>query len=369
MILTKEATMNLHYRGNPIVMDALQGDSGRALVIHFLAGETPWSIPENTHILVQYCCQDGTGGIYDSLPDDTSAYVIDGDTLTVFLASAVCAVAGETKLQVTLLNDGVQLSSFPVVIQVTPQVNAQAESGEYTNLMQWWVKRDIKGEKGDSGVYVGTGEMPEGYNVQVDPTGDESLWTQEEIREIADCAANLLRGEIDNKLSKSPDDWEAWTDEEQTAARDRMGLENTCELIEIWTNDTEAPVDFVRTQTPDGTPYAYKHMLIRMLGETKQENWKTIVCHLDEYSSENGFYFYAKPVNKWDTYISIEDGFAVMENNPILTEGNAPHTGIAYYDSPYGRRKTIQPKACKKIVRISIKGIPAGSTLYIWGTK
>lgn len=29
----------------------------------------------------------------------------------------------------------------------------------------------IKGSKGDSGVYVGSGDMPEGYNVQVDPTG------------------------------------------------------------------------------------------------------------------------------------------------------------------------------------------------------
>ena len=369
MILTKEATMNLHYRGNPIVMDALQGDSGRALVIHFLAGETPWTIPENTHILVQYCCQDGTGGIYDSLPDDTSAYVIDGDTLTVFLASAVCAVAGETKLQVTLLNDGVQLSSFPVVIQVTPQVNAQAESGEYTNLMQWWVKRDIKGEKGDSGVYVGTGEMPAGYNVQVDPTGDESIWTQEEVQEIADCAANLLRGEIDNKLSKSPDDWEAWTDEEQAAARDRMGLENTCELIEIWTNDTEEPVNFVRTQTPDGTPYAYKHMLIRMLGETKQDAYKLLRCYVDDYSSENEMHVYAVPEKNWDTYISVEDGFVVMKNNFIYKEGNAPHIHAAFSDYGLKRVVTIQPKACKKIVKIEFHGIPAGSTLYIWGTK
>lgn len=29
----------------------------------------------------------------------------------------------------------------------------------------------IKGEKGDSGVYVGSGEMPDGYNIQIDPDG------------------------------------------------------------------------------------------------------------------------------------------------------------------------------------------------------
>ena len=31
-----------------------------------------------------------------------------------------------------------------------------------------------QGEKGDPGVYVGSGEMPEGYNVQIDPEGDVS---------------------------------------------------------------------------------------------------------------------------------------------------------------------------------------------------
>ena len=31
-----------------------------------------------------------------------------------------------------------------------------------------------KGEKGNSGVYVGSGEMPEGYNVQIDPDGETS---------------------------------------------------------------------------------------------------------------------------------------------------------------------------------------------------
>ena len=31
---------------------------------------------------------------------------------------------------------------------------------------------DLKGEQGESGVYVGSGEMPEGYNVQIDPDGE-----------------------------------------------------------------------------------------------------------------------------------------------------------------------------------------------------
>ena len=216
---------------------------------------------------------------------------------------------------------------------------------------------DLKGDKGDKGEQGIPG-----------PAGSVDNLTAESIQSaLGYTPANSA--DLADKLPKSPTGWEPWTAEEQAAARDRMGLDNTCELIETWTNETKEPVDFVRTQTPDGTPYAYKHMLIRMLGETKQENWKTIVCYLDEYSKKNSFYFYAKPVNNWDTYISIEDGFAVMENNPISKEGNAPHTEIAYYDTGIGRRKTIQPKAFKKIAGIKISWIPAGSTLYIWGAK
>lgn len=59
---------------------------------------------------------------------------------------------------------------------------------------------ELKGEKGDtgpegpqgvSGVYVGGGEMPEGYTVQVDPTGDMLCYT---AGESDDRYANVLTG-------------------------------------------------------------------------------------------------------------------------------------------------------------------------------
>lgn len=59
---------------------------------------------------------------------------------------------------------------------------------------------ELKGEKGDtgpqgpqgvSGVYVGSGDMPEGYTVQVDPTGDMLCYT---AGESDDRYANVLTG-------------------------------------------------------------------------------------------------------------------------------------------------------------------------------
>lgn len=45
----------------------------------------------------------------------------------------------------------------------------------------------LNGEQGKSGVYVGTGEMPDGYNIQIDPSGEAvALLTEAEKQEIAD---------------------------------------------------------------------------------------------------------------------------------------------------------------------------------------
>lgn len=46
-----------------------------------------------------------------------------------------------------------------------------------------WVEWLRTGRDGVSGVYVGTGEMPEGYNVQIDPSG-EAGFSEEDIDNI-----------------------------------------------------------------------------------------------------------------------------------------------------------------------------------------
>lgn len=64
-----------------------------------------------------------------------------------------------------------------------------------------------QGPKGDSGVYVGTGDMPEGYNVQIDPSGSGGeIVTAESIQSAlgytpADSAA--LSGKQDKPIIKT----------------------------------------------------------------------------------------------------------------------------------------------------------------------
>ena len=151
MLLTKEVTMNLSYRESPIVVDVLQGDSARALTIHFLAGDAPWTMPENATILLQYACADGTGGILDTLEDGVAAYSVSDGALTIFLSEGMCSVAGTTKLQVTIIGDGKQISTFPVEVRVMGQVSANAVRGNYSNLQQWLDSLNLIGTPGKDG--------------------------------------------------------------------------------------------------------------------------------------------------------------------------------------------------------------------------
>ncbi|MBE6948177.1 MAG: leucine-rich repeat domain-containing protein [Ruminococcaceae bacterium] len=174
MILTKEVTMNLNYWGSPIVMDALQGDSGRELIVHLLAGEEAWSVPADTSVMMRYVCGDGTGGTYDTLPDGSPAYALQDGAVTVSLIPQLFAVPGCTQLQITFVREDVQLSTFAMEIYVHAQVNTEAPAAEYINLATW-LNAHKKGDTGDSGVYLGTQE-PENPQVRVwiDPEGTES---------------------------------------------------------------------------------------------------------------------------------------------------------------------------------------------------
>ena len=63
---------------------------------------------------------------------------------------------------------------------------------------------DLTGPRGPSGVYVGSGEMPEGYNVQIDPNGSGSCYT---AGESDSRYANAITGEAAGKVANLTDAW------------------------------------------------------------------------------------------------------------------------------------------------------------------
>lgn len=81
------------------------------------------------------------------------------------------------------------------------------------------------------------------------------------VKSVYQTDLNELKGDLDNKLPKSPVNWELWTDEEQAAAREQMGIPNGYELIEETTLQEDVTL-FSRSQEPDGTPYAFSAFCI-----------------------------------------------------------------------------------------------------------
>lgn len=137
MKITQKLKVDLTRRMVTPLVDAVQGDSGRWLEIELLADGKTWTIPDDTQVMVRYCNAAGGGGTYDALEDGTCAWSILSNKLTVALASAVCAVPGDTHLQVTMMRSGVQISVFAVIIRVQRGATAVQENGDYTNLESW----------------------------------------------------------------------------------------------------------------------------------------------------------------------------------------------------------------------------------------
>ena len=66
---------------------------------------------------------------------------------------------------------------------------------------------------------------------------------------------------LNNKLPKSPTDWEPWTAEEEAAARERMGIPGNYELIENITL-TDDISEIIRDKDTFGNQYSMKNLLL-----------------------------------------------------------------------------------------------------------
>ena len=83
----------------------------------------------------------------------------------------------------------------------------------------------------------------------------------QEIREGVSDKIGEIKGDLANKLPKSPTNWEPWTAEEQAAARERMGIPGNYELIENITL-TDDISEIIRDKDTFGNQYSMKNLLL-----------------------------------------------------------------------------------------------------------
>jgi len=135
MIVKHKLQLDLIKRDVPQRIQTVQDDRySRVLEIRLLADGMEYLPPENSTVLVRYQKPDGTGGAYDTLPDGSSAWSIDGGVLTVALAPQVCTAPGTAELAVSLLWETAEISTFTLLVDVMAAPGGKASSREYVNI-------------------------------------------------------------------------------------------------------------------------------------------------------------------------------------------------------------------------------------------
>lgn len=203
MIITHNITMAMDHRGPDPVVDAVQGDTNtREVLISLTCGGDPWTIPAGTTGIVRFRKPDGTGGIYDSLPDNTEAVTCEESAIRVKLAPQVLTVPEEVMAQVEL-NDGegtIGTFMFIVLVEKDPSIGA-IDSEDYINLSAYVAKEvaakiDAKGRillwGGTTYLNAGTCSAGEGVSIPADDyTGFEVIFASAKSPAVL-CSTGFL---------------------------------------------------------------------------------------------------------------------------------------------------------------------------------
>lgn len=178
MLITKNIKIDFVQRGMPPQLHAVQGDClSRDICIYLYDGGTPWEVPVDATPVLRFGRTDGSGGLYDTLPDGNLAWAIDGNRVSVILAPAVLAAAGLVQCQLILLQGEACLStfSFDIIVEPDPSLGA-TESESYYN----WSRKFI--------------EVPQaavGQIIQVKAVDTEGVATEWEAVELPKVPAAL----------------------------------------------------------------------------------------------------------------------------------------------------------------------------------
>jgi hypothetical protein len=138
MITTDIIDIDLASHGAGHVVNAVQNDKySRNIVVNLYFNGSRFLIPDGTTVVASYNKPDGTGGIYDSMPDESIAWEIDGNSVTVALAPQVLTVAGMVNFSITLIQGKFEISVFSISIHVHPFPSFTAQSEDYVSVREW----------------------------------------------------------------------------------------------------------------------------------------------------------------------------------------------------------------------------------------
>lgn len=135
MVITQKIKIDLSTTASSARIEVAQEDKySRDVEISLYAAGLAWQIPEGASALFRYEKSDGRGGSYNIMPDESAAFSISGNKITVKLAPQVCTTPGPVAAAVTLTTGTTEVNTFAFTIHVrrTPGVNVVSE--DYVNV-------------------------------------------------------------------------------------------------------------------------------------------------------------------------------------------------------------------------------------------
>lgn len=136
MEITHELMLDLQQTGVRQTIYAKRGDSmTRTAKIRLFDGGTEFAVPSGTILQIAYAKSDGKGGLYDTMPDKSSACTASGNIVTAKLHPQMFTVAGLVACELRILTgSGEQLSTFTWFTEVQSSVTDGVKSEDYYNF-------------------------------------------------------------------------------------------------------------------------------------------------------------------------------------------------------------------------------------------
>lgn len=134
MDIIHKIKLDMQQNGLRQTLHVKQGDSmSRSVEMSLYSNGTAWQVPEEATILqIAYYKPDRTGGLYDTMPDDTAACSAAGNVVTARLHPQMFTVAGLVACELRLLTQsGAQISTFSWYMAVDAAVTNGIASEDY----------------------------------------------------------------------------------------------------------------------------------------------------------------------------------------------------------------------------------------------
>lgn len=150
MQITHAISLDFQRYKTPSQIDVSQDDTySRYIKITLFNNMAEWPVPDGVTVAVRFKKSDRTQGVYDTLPNGTVAYSVEGNTITVGVAPQMLTVKGKVTASVVVFLGSAQLATFPFVLNVVENPAAgQSISNDYYYLQTW---DDINNAIGDLG--------------------------------------------------------------------------------------------------------------------------------------------------------------------------------------------------------------------------